>query len=902
MCGFPDFSLEKHVTKLVVEHKYTIAVYDQQDIEGKKEKNRVLREVVSPSTYLSDDVHISNELLCITIDSFTSITNKTTFNHVCMSSIDVSTGKSRCSECIDNKDNKNLCMNEVKRWIYTICPCEIIIIGKTDSNIYKDITNGQFSHIKIHHRDIDKKYYNLDYQKEFMNKIFDPSTIHNQFNGNGELLGCYLYMLQFAFEHDPLIIQKLNYPSQLHTSSQLYLNNDCIYQLNLFTQETNQTSSLFNIINKTNTKMGFRLVKDRLMNPICDEKVLQTRYDKIESVWDSLTEYKPILSNILDIEKKYRKMVLKRLVPHEFANLDTSFKNISQLFDVGKASFNIKKSTMSDLNSFIEDYHKHFDISKMERYNEISYVQKGIDKEIDCHVEALEDIMEQFRTIQTWMMDISAGQANIKIVMTERDGMHFSTTKKCWEKIQKAGAMRKCNGDIRHGWSIDETNALHEGVRVYGPGNWAMILQDEKYSTRLAQRTNTDLKDKWRNEQNKKTEPHKHIQPSDIRCTSNKTTVKLKTSITDKLFNTYEHHLSLIKKQTHDLFMSIMFRYETDYNQLFEDIIQYVSDIDLTVTFASISKKNAYTKPSIHKSKRSYVKAEGLRHPIIEKIHDDVKYIPNDVHVDTQRTGYLVYGLNSSGKSTHLRSIGSNIVLAQIGMFVAASSFQYHPYKKLLTKISTTDNIFKGQSTFVVEMTELNEILTKSDEYTLVLCDELTSGTETNSATGLVASCLKYLLEKKVHFLMTTHLHGIMEFKELVEDKKLYVCHFDILIKDKGVECDRKLKDGSGRKTYGIEIAKVIGLDKTFIKDAYAYRARYEDKNMDFLQNKRSRYNKKVIMDCCKLCGSKKDLHTHHICEQQDADRDGVIDKQFHKNVKHNLLVVCETCHQKIHN
>jgi DNA mismatch repair ATPase MutS len=182
------------------------------------------------------------------------------------------------------------------------------------------------------------------------------------------------------------------------------------------------------------------------------------------------------------------------------------------------------------------------------------------------------------------------------------------------------------------------------------------------------------------------------------------------------------------------------------------------------------------------------------------------------------------------------------------------------------------------------------------------LCDELTSGTETNSATGLVASSLKYLLGKDVHFMMSTHLHGIVEFNELVENDKLYVCHFDILIKDKGVECDRVLKPGSGRKTYGIEIAKVIGLDKTFIRDAYEYRARYENGNMDFLQNKRSRYNKKVVMDCCKMCGAKDNLHTHHICEQRDADEDGVIDQQFHKNVTHNLLVLCETCHQKIHN
>jgi DNA mismatch repair protein MutS len=833
MCGFPDFALEKHLSKLVVQHKYTIAVYDQKDVEGQKGKDRVLKEIVSPSTYLSDEVHISNELFCIAFDSFTSLTNKVVLNNVCLSSIDLSTGRSRCSECIDNMDNRQLCVNEVIKWIHTRSPCEIILAGDTDNKIYKEVMSGRFSHIKIHHRDIDKKYYNLDYQKEFLKKLFSDTMVPHQFGGNGELVGCYLYMLQFAFEHDPLIVSKLHYPSHLHTAQQLYLNNDCIYELNLFSQSENQTSSLFDIINKTKTKMGYRLVRDRLMNPICDVDVLNRRYDKIDAVWDSVDEYRPILSNILDIEKKYRKMILRRLQPHEFANLNTSFKNIYLLLHLGKTHFGISDKSIGDVGKFIDDYTNIFDIDKMEKYNEISYIKSGISETIDDLNRQLVDINTQFAEIQTWLMDVSAGRANIKIVMTERDGMHFSTTKKCWEKLQNSGGKYKDNV---------------------------------------------------------------------IKCVSNRSTVKLKMDMTDILYYRYEGIVSKLRKETGSFYEKTIYRYEVEMCDVFEEMISLVSEIDLSVTFALISRKSAYTRPVIKQNDRSYVKGVGVRHPIIEKIHDDVKYIPNDVDVGTNRVGYLVYGLNSSGKSTLLRSIGCNIVLAQMGMFVASKSFEYHPYKKLLTKISSSDNIFKGQSTFIVEMNELNEILTKADKHSLVLCDELTSGTETNSATGLVASSLKYLLGKDVHFMMSTHLHGIVEFNELVENDKLYVCHFDILIKDKGVECDRVLKPGSGRKTYGIEIAKVIGLDKTFIRDAYEYRARYENGNMDFLQNKRSRYNKKVVMDCCKMCGAKDNLHTHHICEQRDADEDGVIDQQFHKNVTHNLLVLCETCHQKIHN
>ena len=833
MCGFPYFALDKHASRLVVQHKYTIAVYDQKDVEDQKGKDRVMREIISPSTYLSDEVHVANELFCVSFDSFTSLTNKVVMNSACMAAIDLSTGRSRCSECNDNVDNKNLSVNEVLKWIHTRRPCEIILAGDKDNRIYKEVTSGRYSHIKIHHRDIDKKYFDLSYQKEFVSKLFNDNDVMSRFGSNGDLIGCYLYMLQFAFEHDPLIISKLHVPDHLHTTQQLYLNNDCMYELNLFSQTDDQTSSLFDIINKTSTKMGYRLVRDRLMHPICDTTILTKRYDRIDSVWDKVGEYKPILSNIIDIEKKYRKMVLKRLQPHEFANLDTSFHNIEKMLVMGETDFDISKKIISNMGLFIQDYTKLFNIEKMEKYNEISYVNTGISKTIDNLHSQLQEIQSQFEDVRTFLMDISAGQANIKIVMSERDGMHFSTTKKCWEKIQKSGAKYKDN---------------------------------------------------------------------DIKCVSNRATVKLKCNMTDLLYFRHENVISKLRKETTDFYNTVMSRYETDYNELFEDMVSLVSEIDLSVTFANISRKSAYSRPIIKKHKRSYLKGVGVRHPIIEKIHDDVKYIPNDVELGKDRSGYLVYGLNSSGKSSLLRSSGSNLVLAQMGMFVAASSFEFSPYKKLLTKISSSDNIFKGQSTFMVEMNELKEILTKADKHSLVLCDELTSGTETNSATGLVASCLKDLLEKDVHFMMSTHLHGIVEFKELVENDKLYVCHFDILIKDKGVDCDRVLKPGSGRKTYGIEIATVIGLDKKFIKDAYAFRARYEKGNMDFLQNKRSRYNKKVVMDCCKMCGAKDNLHTHHICEQREADSDGVIDQQFHKNVRHNLLVLCETCHQKIHN
>ena len=105
--------------------------------------------------------------------------------------------------------------------------------------------------------------------------------------------------------------------------------------------------------------------------------------------------------------------------------------------------------------------------------------------------------------------------------------------------------------------------------------------------------------------------------------------------------------------------------------------------------------------------------------------------------------------------------------------------------------------------------------------------------------------------------------------------------HFKIKIDYNDVQYERKLIKGSGDSKYGIEIANAMGLDKSFIKDAYKFRNKFENKDIEFLNNKRSRYNSSKIIDKCEKCGIQFDLHTHHINEQHKSDADGIIDEEI---------------------
>ena len=132
-----------------------------------------------------------------------------------------------------------------------------------------------------------------------------------------------------------------------------------------------------------------------------------------------------------------------------------------------------------------------------------------------------------------------------------------------------------------------------------------------------------------------------------------------------------------------------------------------------------------------------------MRHPIIERLDRGTVYVPNDISIgladDIAQTGMLLYGTNASGKSSLMKAVGLNIIMAQAGFYVAAEEFEYIPYQRLFTRILNADNIFRGESSFAVEMGELRGILKRANGNSLVLGDELCSGTENTSAQSIFA-------------------------------------------------------------------------------------------------------------------------------------------------------------------
>jgi DNA mismatch repair protein MutS len=254
------------------------------------------------------------------------------------------------------------------------------------------------------------------------------------------------------------------------------------------------------------------------------------------------------------------------------------------------------------------------------------------------------------------------------------------------------------------------------------------------------------------------------------------------------------------------------------------------------------------------------------------------------------------------GKTSLIRALGIAVIMAQAGMYVPCSAFVYKPYRSIFTRILGNDNLFKNLSMFAVEMSELRVILNAADKNSLVLGDELCSGTETESALSIFASGLTELHEKRATFLFATHFHEILKFDEIRSLGRIAVKHMAVHY-DRELDAlvyDRLLQDGPGNRLYGLEVAKSLHLPDEFIERAYSIRNKYFPDMRGDLSAPTTRYNAEKIRGICEMCKSEIALEVHHLQEQKLADETGRIGS-IHKNHPANLMGLCSKCHDAQH-
>jgi len=340
---------------------------------------------------------------------------------------------------------------------------------------------------------------------------------------------------------------------------------------------------------------------------------------------------------------------------------------------------------------------------------------------------------------------------------------------------------------------------------------------------------------------------------------------------------------------------------------------KFISNIDVLQSNVLNAIEKGYTKPEIDSSAlRSFMKADKIRHPIIEHINTTTKYVPNDVIMGTDGVdGILLFGVNAVGKSSLMKSLGINVIMAQAGMYVASSRFQYKPYKYLFTRIRNNDNLYAGLSSFEVEMKEFKVILKYANEDSIILGDELAAGTNTEDATAIVASGVIELSKRKSNFLFATHLHFLADMNCIKELGNIRLCHLLVerdLENPKKLIYNRKLLEGNGPKSYGILVCDAMNMDNEFLNRAKQIRENIEiNKTNTNISTGEvgSKYNKDKVIALCEICNETNASDVHHINQQCDANDCGLIDDLelglFNKNKLWNLVSLCKKCHQSVH-
>ena len=905
MAGFPELYLDKYVKKMQ-EIGYTVVVYNQEG--SGKSIVRVLSGIFSPGTYFNEDImSLNNNTTCIWVDFIENnglnCLSKGKYIVCGIANINVFTGETSISQFQEPFIDNPTTYDNLERFISIYNPSETIIISNLElkyihnmiqyTNIQSkknhivdlNSTNNEFNVLKA--RECEKS----SIQETILRKMFDFDYFNiftEIFYGNHVALNSFCFLLDFILQHNPQLVKNIKTPQFENCSNKLILANHSLKQLHILPEDGSKSkfSCVVNMLNNCLTPMGRRKFNDILLTPITNSDLLEKEYIMTDYLLSDLEHFKCILHKPLgtfkDLHKFTRQLYLFKISPkHCFqicSNLD-SIKNIITNINHNSTFESYMKSHNIDFNniySFCDqiinfitntlDLNLCHNIDNCNSF-ESNFIKSGINNDLDSKSNLLEDSTSLLNNIKDYFNNLIA-KSEKKNNSTEFVKYHIT---------EKYNYSLICTS--RRAKLLNEMLPSEESIIHFHESNFKLKIKKNQFEFKKQSASNVHISD----------------------CQIDK--------ICSNIYNVncaMKDIVSLVYQQFIVKFQQ--FKYQLD------QIADFVTILDVIYNKATIANKYNYCRPIIdNNADKSFVNASNLRHCIIEQIQQDEElYVANDISLgssgaDSDVDGMLLYGTNAVGKTSLIRSLGIAVVMAQAGLFVPCSSFVFKPYEYIFTRILGNDNIFKGLSTFAVEMSELRTILRLCNKNSLILGDELCSGTEIVSAISIFVAGIQHLSSVKSSFIFATHLHEIVDYDEIKEmlENNLVLKHLEVVYNKEQdlLIYDRKLKDGPGNSLYGLEVCKSLSLAENFIESAYKIRNKYH--NVEYGEYKKSHFNAKKIMSMCEQCDVNLATEVHHLQHQQEANEKGIIKKNnmiFHKNKKANLTSLCTKCHDKFHN
>lgn len=274
-----------------------------------------------------------------------------------------------------------------------------------------------------------------------------------------------------------------------------------------------------------------------------------------------------------------------------------------------------------------------------------------------------------------------------------------------------------------------------------------------------------------------------------------------------------------LQAREYELFCGIKERVQSKFIEI-KEASESLAMLDVLISLAYVAQRNGYVRPDIDISDQVDI-VDG-RHPVVETVLKDTLFVPNDLHVDCRNNRMMILtGPNMAGKSTYMRQNAMIILMAQIGSFVPAKSARIGVVDKIFTRVGASDDLASGQSTFMLEMLEVANILKNATSKSFLVFDEIGRGTSTYDGMSIARAVVEYVANKKklgAKTLFATHYHELCELSDTLEG----VVNFNVAVKKRGdnIVFLKKIVPGGTDESYGIEVAALAGVDSWIVKRA----------------------------------------------------------------------------------
>ncbi len=843
--GFPDYVLHKWAGKLTAAGWTVIVVNQYKDRNGKVSERKVAR-ILTPATHIealsSSDAPIVAALWIVPCagaqaPSFGAAT------------FDLSTGSTYTTSGQMRGTAEAYSSDELLHFLSVFAPRELLVFWRsTDSRsvpseeiLRKQFDYGRSNNVMHVRWASDQGNFELpEAREQYLRRLFDPKTMLplRQYlsldDEKKERALCAL--LRFVEDYQPTSFEQLQQTISWTPDNLLLMGNHALSQLQILAPQGQQgVLDLFK--NTAITPFGKRALKNRLLMPSAQPEEIEARLKEIDAMIALPEEQKKSLAAslrvIYDIPRLHRKMLCAEVREAEIVALHSSYTGAD-------AIFRCLDRNLGFAAKFLEPLSRLFDVERASNPSENrSFLPVALHPKIAALEQQLASEEESLDNFLRILRRLASSETGIRKEDGEKVPYKITGTRT---------ALGVLGGAKTTGAGLKTLEELPEDQRKFSISLKASggIIESE------------------------------YLDQLNARILSLRQRLQVQVSLA-----------------LPDVCAEFCAAIGSDSCRLENEIVA----IDCSLGLAKEAAERNWCRPQIVSNPvQSGVRAEGLRHPLIEGLLHKTKYVSHNVHLGAgaPANGWLVYGMNASGKSSLMKSLGIAVHLAQAGCYVPATTFELVPYRSLFTRILNQDNLWAGLSSFAVEMSEMRDILRAANKKTLILGDELCSGTESDSATALVAAGIEWFSEQGSSYIFATHLHGLTGVLSTPESIGLKIWHLKVATDPYTGKLiyHRNLEPGSGSSLYGLEVARAMDVPVAFLDKAHKIRRRLLGTAADE-DAPRSSWNSSVVRRACELCGcpTVRELEAHHIVPRAAGG----------SNHASNLMVLCEACHDKHH-